>query len=137
MYLSENNIQIIKDSFKKFENNGNAFSTCFYQCLFDLSPIIRPMFKKDMRAQELHFIVLLTSAIENIDNPNFVIEKLNSLAEMHVNLGVNIIHFKMVKRAFLLALEYELRSECKPSTTEAWSQYYDWLAKPLISKLNE
>jgi hemoglobin-like flavoprotein len=136
VYLTDNEIDLIETSFKEIKNQGNCFAKCFYSCLFDLSPMLEPMFKKDTTEQEKHFTALLVEAIENLSNPEVVIKKLEVLGQSHKKYGVKEEHFILVKGAFLVALEYELRSACTPEVKLAWSHYYDWLSKPMLDNLS-
>ena len=132
MKLKESDIEYIESSFKTICEHSELFAETFYDCLFDLSPILIPMFKKDRSIQVKHFIMLLISAVHNIRREDEHDKLLRDLGKKHRNHGVKIEHFPVVKSAFMLALQYEFKSEFTPEIERAWSNYYDYLSEAMI-----
>jgi len=135
LYLTNDEVRNIKISYQIIMKNSKCFANHFYDCLFEFSPLLKPMFKKKRSIQELHFMELLNSAISNINRPQEFDGVLKKLGRDHKKYGVEVNHFTLVKSAFMLALEHILKGKFARDVECAWSNYFDRLAAPMICGL--
>ena len=127
-FLCLKDIENIERTYKLFEDQTHSFANYFYKCLFELSPLIRPMFKKNIHIQEIHFASLMQLTIELINSKSCLESALIPLAIRHKNYGVELIHFDVVKSAFILTLQYHLRGAMTDVVEKAWNNFYDEIA---------
>jgi len=137
MPLTQEDVARIISSFDIIKQDGKRFTRCFYDCLFEYAPLIKPMFKKDRSVQEEHFFALLSLAVSNISRQDELTPVLIELGQKHKSFGVEENQFPLVKTAFMLAIEYELKANFNEAIKQAWSNYFDSLAEPMILGLRQ
>jgi len=136
MSISENDKALIKESFILIDQNSTVFSRHFYDCLFTLEPMVKPLFKAERNLIEKHFITLITLCVKKIDNFSEMNDQLFKLGQAHRYLKVKESQLAIVRKALVLSIEYELRSKCTPSIINAWSNYIDLISAQMIAGLN-
>ncbi|WP_164852401.1 globin domain-containing protein [Rheinheimera riviphila] len=118
----------ITSTFLLLDQAEKSFAKLFYDCLFELAPMIKPMFKSDRQLIEQHFFIIFSTAVGNVTHPESLRTTLLNLGERHRAYGVESCHFGIVKSALLLAIQHELKGQCNANIENAWSKYYDFLA---------
>ncbi len=137
MQLKTEEIDIIKSTFEIISQNAENFASHFYDCLFELAPIIRPMFKSQRDVIELHFVEIMVTAVEKIEQFEQLEPALLELGAIHKEHKVIESQFDFVKTALLLAIEFELREKCNDSVVNAWSRYVDEISAVMIKGLKQ
>jgi len=132
MGLTEIEKEAITSSFILINHQEQQFATLFYDCLFDLAPLIKPMFKRDRKLIEEHFYMIFCAAVDNIHHLDTIRAILLELGARHRNYGVKVSHFPIVKSALILAIQHELKGQSNASIENAWSNYYDVLAAIIL-----
>jgi hemoglobin-like flavoprotein len=133
MGLAEGDIRRIKQSYEILKAQQDDFSTYFYDCLFDFSPALQPMFKTDRKKMQDHFMLMIGFCISNINDNEKVYQTLCNLGKKHKGYGVTKEQFILVKSAFMLSLQYHLRELLDEESEQAWEKYYDNIAKIMMS----
>ncbi|MGS2719984.1 globin domain-containing protein [Paraglaciecola aestuariivivens] len=136
MDLTSQEASAIKASFKLLLVRKVNLAGSFYDMLFELAPLIKPMFKNKSPNLEVHFNSLIESVVENIDNFAQIQTQLFDLGQMHKSFGVEESQFSVVKSALLLSIQYQLKQDCTELTLTAWAKYYDIIAQTMIKGLN-
>lgn len=132
MVLTEVEKEAITWSFSLINHQEQHFATIFYDCLFDLAPLIKPMFKSDRKLIEKHFYMIFCAAVDNVHCLDNIRTTLLELGVRHRTYGVKVSHFPIVKSALILAIQHELKDQCNVSIESAWSKYYDQLAAIIL-----
>lgn len=137
MKLSCDEIETIKTSFALISQNAAQFASHFYDCLFELAPIIRPMFTSDRDVIELHFVEIMVTAVDKIEQFDQLEPALQELGAIHKSHKVIESQFDFVKTALILAIEFELREKCNHAVVNAWSHYVDEISAVMIRGLKQ
>ncbi len=132
MSLTSGEKQLIKSSFKMLNKNEGGFASCFYDHLFELAPLIKPMFKSDRSLNEKHFYELFSTATVKIDNFAEIRPLLIELGRRHKAYGVKRNQFAIVKNALMLSIQYQLKGRCNSSIEDAWSKYFDEISEAML-----
>ncbi|WP_299791817.1 globin domain-containing protein [uncultured Shewanella sp.] len=137
MKLTTQEKKLIQRSFLVLNQSNKSFATCFYDCLFELAPLIKPMFKSERRIFEQHFHELISTAVNKIENFDDIQPILLKLGQKHKEYGVKKEQFGIVKTALILSVQYQLKSGSNSAIEQAWSNYYDQIAEVMIEGLSE
>ncbi len=137
MQLTSNEIDIIKASFKIISENAANFASHFYDSLFELAPIVKPMFASERNVIELHFVEIMVTAVEKIESFDELEPSLLKLGAIHKQHKVIASQFDFVKTALILAIEHELREKCNNAVISAWSHYIDEISAVMIRGLKQ
>jgi hemoglobin-like flavoprotein len=127
---------MIKLSFAFLIKSNVSIAEYFYNNLFEMAPLIKPMFKSDRTVLETHFDELITISVNNIDHFDKLHSVLFELGRKHKEYGVQEIHFSVVKSAFILAIQYSLKEHCSKVLGRAWSKYLDNISEVMIEGLS-
>lgn len=126
---------LIKQSYLVLEKSGQGFAEHFYECLFQMAPLIKPMFKSDRKLLEQHFDSLMGTAVSKVNQFHELREVLFNLGRLHRGYGVEKAQFEVVKSAFLLSIEYQLKISSASEILQAWNKYFDQIAAVMIEGL--
>ncbi len=136
MTLTNNDKALIESTYAHLIINELNLAKCFYRNLFEMAPLIKPMFKKDTALVEVHFNELIHTAVKYIKNFEELKPELYDLGKKHRGFGVKVGQFKVVKAALLLSIEYELKGQFNNDIKVAWSNYIDQISAVMIEGLN-
>jgi len=131
MQLNSDDIYRIKQTFPALEVNSKSFCEYFYDCLFEFSPILKPLFKSNRKVVEQHFFMLIKTCTSNIDNLQDFSETLAQLGKKHQGFQAKPEHFALIKSAFMLSLQYHLRDTLDRETEVAWGHYFDEISSSM------
>ena len=132
MQLNSADIYRIKQTFPALEVNSHSFCEYFYNCLFEFSPVLKPLFKSDRKVVEQHFFMLIKTCTSNIDDLDNFSETLALLGKKHRKFQAKPEHFTLIKSAFMLSLQYHLREALNRETEVAWSHYFDEISSSML-----
>lgn len=135
MSLTAKEVQLIEMSYQELIQNELDLAKCFYSNLFEMAPLIKPMFKSDQALIELHFNKLIHSAVRQIHQFEQLTEDLFALGQQHRGYGVKAAQFEIVKVALLLSMEYQLKARFTEAIKVAWAKYIDLIAKIMVKGL--
>jgi len=136
MLLTAKEKEIITSSFAQLVKDNISISKYFYKNLFDMAPLIRPMFTTDHQVLEQHFDELIGTAVDKVDNFELLSPVLFDLGKKHQEYeAVQPVHFDVVKAAFILSLQYALKDKCNEMVKEAWEKYIDNISHVMIKGL--
>ncbi|GAA0854094.1 globin domain-containing protein [Aliiglaciecola litoralis] len=127
--------QQITLSFSLLKNAKTNIAKSFYDNLFEMAPLVKPMFTSERETIENHFYELINSAVDNINNFSAIRPHLFDLGYQHKAYGVREHHFTVVKAAFILSIQYNLKGQFHDALEVAWSKYFDELSQVMIEGL--
>jgi hemoglobin-like flavoprotein len=127
--MTDDQIRLVKQSFRRIEPLAEEVAVLFYARLFKLDPSLRPLFKTDIREQGSKLMQMLRLVVEGLSNLEALVPELHSLGTRHVGYGVEGRHYETVGTALLWTFEKALRPDYPDETQEAWNAAYSLLAE--------
>ncbi|WP_372870346.1 globin domain-containing protein [Shewanella sp.] len=128
MDLSPHENLLIQQSFAELDSHGEGFAHYFFDLLFQMAPLVKPMFKSERNLVEHHFYEVFSTAVIKINQTDELEPTLLKLGARHTTYGVKEEHFKIVRTALLLSIEFILANRCNEHILSAWGKYFDYLA---------
>jgi len=126
--MTPQDIQLVKESWKKVVPIADQAAALFYDRLFELDPTVKPMFKGDMKSQGRKLTAMINTAVVNLSNLSSIVGAVEDLGRRHVGYGVQPEHYDTVGSALLWTLEQGLGEDFTPETKGAWAEAYATLA---------
>ena len=127
--MTNDQIRLVRKSFKRMEPLAEEVAVLFYARLFKLDPSLRPLFKADIREQGSKLMQMLRIVVDSLSDLDALTPELHSLGTRHVGYGVEDRHYETVGQALLWTFEKALRPDYPVETEEAWNAAYNLLAR--------
>lgn len=128
MSITARKIQLVQASFKQVVPIAEQAAEIFYSKLFEYDPALRKLFKSDMKDQGRKLMSLLSVAVNGLNDLDKLVPALQSLAQRHVDYGVQVEDYTPVGNALLATLEIGLGDDFDAETKEAWIAVYKIIA---------
>ena len=126
-------IRLVQASYRKVFPVKELVAGAFYRRLFELDPVLKVLFKHDMKEQRKKFMDMLDLVVGGLYKfEEDVVPIVRALGERHVTYGVKPEHYQTLKQALFGALEDALADDFAGETKEAWAATYDLLARAMI-----
>ena len=122
----------LRKTFDLVERQSHVAALVFYQRLFDLDPMLRPLFKTDIEEQAAKLMDMLASALSLLEKPDELADTLEQLGARHVAYGVKTGHYATVGEALLAMLSSVLGKDFDPQTRQAWAALYQVIADTML-----
>ncbi|WP_339723329.1 globin domain-containing protein [uncultured Paraglaciecola sp.] len=122
-------------SFSQLTQSKSNVAESFYKNLFDMAPLIKPLFKSDRKLLEIHFNELFSTAVHKINHFEELKADLLALGKRHKSYQAKASHFTVVKSALLLSIQYELKGQCSDAVINAWQQFIEDISEVMIEGL--
>jgi len=122
----------LRKTFATVERQSQVAALVFYQRLFDLNPMLRPLFKTDIELQAAKLMDMLSTALSLLEKPEELTETLEELGVRHVTYGVRTEHYDTVGAALLAMLSTVLGKDFTPDTRKAWTELYQFIAATML-----
>jgi len=126
--LTEDQKNLVRESFSRAERMADVVGLIFYKRLFELDPTLRPLFQKNIQEQSKKLMDTLKMVVEGLDYSEELVASIRALGRRHVQYGVKAQHYDTVGEALVWALEKGLGAEFPPQARDAWLTVYTWLA---------
>lgn len=122
----------LRKTFALVERQSHVAALVFYQRLFELDPMLRPLFKTDIEEQAGKLMDMLSSALSLLERPEELTGVLEELGARHVAYGVKTEHYATVGEALLAMLSCVLGRDFDSSTRQAWTALYQLIAEAML-----
>jgi hemoglobin-like flavoprotein len=122
----------LRKTFAIVERQSHVAALVFYQRLFELNPMLRPLFKTDIELQAAKLMDMLSTALSLLEKPEELTETLEELGVRHVTYGVRTEHYDTVGAALLAMLSTVLGKDFTPDTRKAWTELYQFIAATML-----
>lgn len=129
MALSNNEIQLIRSSFRAVLLNSENVAERFYHNLFERAPETRVLFTTDMSRQGDMLMSKLSVIVLELHNMNTLAPMLEGLALRHVAYGVKREHYPVAGEVLLETFAELLGDRFTPEMREAWEKAYGEMAE--------
>lgn len=120
MSLSEQQVALIQNSFKKVAPIAPDAARIFYAKLFEYDPELKALFKGDMDQQGKKLMKTLGVAVAGLRDLNALVPVLEGLAIKHLDYGVEIEDYTPVGNALIYTLKAGLKDDFDDATKQAW-----------------
>lgn len=126
---SEEQIQLVQETFAHVLPIADHAAELFYNRLFELAPELRSMFPEDLVEQQRKLMAVLKIAVNGLKNPEKLLPVVQELGVKHKGYGVVDAHYGTVGEALLWTLEQGLADAFTPDVRDAWTAVYGLLAE--------
>ena len=133
MALSQHQLVLIQQSFKKVAPIADQAAEIFYAKLFSYDPSLKRLFKGDMKSQGKKLMATLGTAVAALNNLDKLVPVLENLAIKHLDYGVKIDDYTPVGNALLCTLKQGLGDAFTAETREAWVTLFKLVADVMRS----
>lgn len=122
----------LRKTFALVERQSHVAALVFYQHLFELNPMLRPLFKTDIELQAAKLMDMLSTALRLMEKPDELTETLEELGARHVAYGVRTEHYETVGEALLEMLSTVLAKDFTGDTRKAWTELYQFISATML-----
>ena len=119
--------------------SGSQSATCltwfydsFYARLFDVNPSARPLFKTNLQSQGRVLVGVITTALNQLKDPESFNKMLVNLAHVHSKRGVRGLQYGIVGDVLFWTLRKCLGSEYDALTAVAWTKIYSYMLYVIV-----
>jgi hemoglobin-like flavoprotein len=119
---------LVQTSFAQVRPIPETAAALFYRRLFELDPMLRPLFKGHLEEQGRKLMEVLGLLVRGLDRPEALLPALTMLGRRHAGYGVKEHDYETVGAALLWTLEQGLGPVCTPEVREAWTALYGFVA---------
>jgi hemoglobin-like flavoprotein len=137
MSLSEDEIDLVRSSFRHLAQLQPAAAAMFYDRLFEIAPEVRPLFPGDMEVQGTKLMSMLGAIVAQIHDHAVLVPMVSDLARRHVAYGARMPHYGKVGEALLWTLDQRLGEAFTPELRAAWAKAYAALTAVMIAAAAE
>lgn len=130
--LTSANAAIVQRTWTLLSPNAQSFSSLFYRTLFDLDPLLRPLFPLDLDAQRAKLMQTIALVVRAVPEVYGLVPVLHRLGRMHARIGVTEPMYGTVCNALLSALERTLGVDWNLDVRSAWHEVLKWVCTTMI-----
>lgn len=126
--MTPSQIDLVQRSWAEVLPMGEAAVLMFYERLFFVDPLLRIMFRGDMKRQSRKVLEMMSFTVAGLKRVHEIVPVVQSLGRRHAEYGVRDEHYGIVGAALLWTLAQGLGSAFTPAVREAWTAAYALLA---------
>ncbi len=126
--MTKEDIELVKSSWAIFMPISEATAKLFYGKLFEIDPTLKLMFSDSMEEQGKKLILMVDTAVNNLDQPDQIVPAIQALGERHVTYGVKAAHYDSFGEALIWTLRRGLGPGFTDDIRNAWLTTYALLA---------
>lgn len=130
--LSENQIDLIRQSAEKLAESNVAMTNAFYSHLFSDVPAVRPLFPDDMFGQSQKLWQSIVMVVESADDLGGIQTALRQLGAKHVNYGADEDHYIIVSDVMLETISALMGDDWTADHHIAWQAALDAVCATML-----
>lgn len=119
---------LVQDSFKIVLTIKDEAAALFYDRLFATDPLLRPLFKGDMKRQGALLMTMIATAVDHLDHLDQIVSAVKDLGRRHRSYGVRDQDYDTVGAALIWTLQQGLGDAFTDEVRNAWVACYGLLA---------
>jgi len=131
--MTNDQIQLVKNSWGQVTPIANEAGELFYKNLFEAAPEVRSLFKTDVKDQSKKLIAMLSTVVSKLDNLDAIIGEVKALAKRHNKYGTQPEHYAVVGQSLIKTLKTGLAGKWNQETEEAWLAAFTILSGAMIA----
>jgi hemoglobin-like flavoprotein len=97
--MTPQQVGLVQESFKKVQPIAGQAADLFYGRLFEIAPHLRPLFPPDLQEQKRKLMVMLGTAVTNLDQIDKIVPAVQDLGRRHAGYRVTAAHYQPVGEA--------------------------------------
>lgn len=132
MPLSEEEIELLRDSMLLLQEHKQLATSVFYENLFEIDPGLRPLFDDDLAEQSNKALFAFGAVVAQIHDLELCREMTRELAHRHVEYGVVPEHYPKVGEAVIATVAMVMEDAMTPQIETAWRNAYAAVASAMI-----
>jgi len=132
--MTPDQIKAVQESFTKVAPISEQAAALFYGRLFEIAPVVKPLFRGDMKEQGRKLMATLAVVVGGLSNLEAILPAASTLAKRHVGYGVSAADYSSVGEALLWTLERGLGAGWTPELAASWSAAYGVLSNYMIDE---
>ena len=110
----------------------------FYDRLFELDPMLRPLFPDDLTEQRHKLTAMIDTAVQGLEDLDIVLFTARMLGRRHADYGVQDEDYATVASALLWTLRRTLgAASFTPEVAQAWTDVHNLLATTMQEAARE
>jgi nitric oxide dioxygenase len=133
MTLSQEEIDLLRASFRQVAAAPGAAAGLFYDRLFEVAPEVRTLFPPDMEAQGQKMMSTLGIVVAQLHEMDRMQPVLAALAERHVGYGVRPDHYALLAEPLEWMLRQSLGERFTPAVAATWQKAFAGLTAAMIA----
>ena len=102
--MNSQQIEIVQRTFAMAAPMADEVADRFYRRLFELDPMLRPMFRGDIKQQGQKLMAVLALAVRGLSKPETIVDAVQRLGQRHAGYGGQAQHYATVGEALLSTL---------------------------------
>lgn len=126
--MKESTIVLVQSTFAKVVPMAETTAELFYGKLFEMDPLLKPLFRGDMEEQGAKLMKMIAIAVNSLRDLDSLVPVVEELGVRHAGYGVNDSHYDTVGEALLWTLEKGLGDAFTIAVNDAWTEVYVTLA---------
>lgn len=135
MALTDDQIELMRESFQRLQSFSEPASRRLYQRLFEIEPRLRPMFPDDLTSLRMRFMSALAIMLYHGEAPEAVYPYLRRLALVHIAHGVQPDHFRPMGQALIDTMREMLGERFPKGAETAWEEAYAFMAREMMRSM--
>ncbi|NGM18499.1 hemin receptor [Roseomonas stagni] len=136
--MTPTQIAAIEASFRLVAPIAEPAAAIFYERLFTLDPMLRPLFARtDIRDQGRKLMQAIGFVVAHLRRPDAMLPAVAALGARHAAYGVNPAHYDTVGQALLDTLAEGLGPHFTEEVRDAWAGAYALIAGHMIEAAGE
>ena len=121
-FLSQQQINLVNDSFKLLIETGDSTIVRFYDNLFNTAPRLKSLFSDDIERQARKFLQSLRVIVNSLSSMESATMMLSRLGERHRGYGVKPEYYEVVGQVLIQTLDEIILEEAfTDEVREAWT----------------
>jgi len=133
--LSEDELDLVRASFRDIAPSGAEAGAMFYDRLFVLAPRLRAIFPHDLEAQCAKLMSMLGVVVAQLHQLDVLRPLVGDMARRHHGYGARPEHYALVGEALLWMLERRLGEGFTQAHRAAWERAYAALAGVMTEEM--
>jgi hemoglobin-like flavoprotein len=133
MAMLGEDIERVRDSYRRLQPVSDAVGRHFYETLFALAPGARALFATDIDTQSRKLMDMIDAVVRQLDQPEKWLAACRELGARHAEYGAREEHYDAVGTALLQSLRAALGEVFTPAVEAAWAQVYGEMAEIMIA----
>ncbi len=118
--LTEEQIDLIRDSAERLADANVTATNAFYANLFKVAPAVRTLFPEDMFEQSEKLWKSIVMVVESADDLGEIQQALMALGARHVGYGAEPAHYAVVTDVLIETISILMEDEWTADHQQAW-----------------
>ncbi|MGL4820629.1 MAG: NO-inducible flavohemoprotein [Bacilli bacterium] len=138
--LSQETIQIVKESIPALQEHGLTLTQTFYQTMFERNPELKNVFNMSNQrpgGKQPHALAqTILAAAQNIDQLEQIVPAIQHIGHKHRSLAITPEMYNIVGENLLLTLQKLFNQKADSPFIRAWAEAYGAIANAFITMEN-